>query len=252
MTKNEIVSHETGTQIEIKQNGADWSSFITQALSQPELSADVLHKLISAQERVMDRQSEIDFNQDMAKLRRDLNDHPVMKSRNNNQTKSKYADLEDVKRVVDPLLAKYGFFDRYEDDFPADGTIGTTCEIVHMNGHSKKNRVQFKLDDRGIAGSVNKTQVHAAASSMTYGQRVSLCRALGVRISEDDDGNAAGSQTINDDQLVQIEEWIESSGADKDGFLKYMGVRSISQIPASSFNKAVWALKSKQKQSESK
>lgn len=218
---------------------------IEKAALSPEVDVLKMEALLNLQERIMKKQAEIEFNQDMAALRGELNEHPVIKSRKNAQTKSSYADLEDVKMVVDPLMTKYGFFDRYEDDYPSEGIVGTTCIITHKAGHKESNRVQFRLDDKGIAGSINKTQIHAAASSMTYGQRISLCRALGVRITEDDDGNAGGSQAITPEQSIWIEEMLEATGADKAKFLVYMGVKSIGDIPAAAFNKAKTALEGK-------
>lgn len=212
----------------------------------PAVDVTKMNALLEMQERILDRQAEIEFNTAMSQLRAELNTHPVIKSRKNAQTKSSYADLEDVKMVVDPLLTKYGFFDRYEDDYPAEGVVGTTCIITHQKGHKEKNRVQFRLDDKGIAGSVNKTPVHAMASSMTYGQRLSLCRALGVRISDDDDGNIAGSQTVTDEQAIWIEEMITSTNSDKAKFLEYMGAKTIGNIPAVAFQKAKTMLLDKQ------
>lgn len=211
----------------------------------PDIDVQKMEAILAVQERILDRQAQIEFNEDMAKLREELNTHPVMRSRKNSQTKSSYADLEDVKMVVDPLLSKYGFFDRYEDDFPAQGVVGTTCVITHRAGHKERNRVQFALDDKGIAGSVNKTSIHATVSSMTYGQRVSLCRALGVRLTDDDDGNAAGSQAVTQEQAIWIDEMLTATEADRAKFLEYMGVKAIDQIPAAAFNKAKTMLDSK-------
>ena len=218
---------------------------IEKAALSPEVDALKMEVLLNHQDRIMKKQEEIEFNKDMLTLRGELNEHPVIKSRKNEYTKSSYADLEDVKMAVDPLMTKYGFFDRYEDDYPSEGIVGTTCIITHKAGHKKSNRVQFRLDDKGSSGSTNKTQIHAAASSMTYGQRISLCRALGVRITEDDDGNAGGSQAITPEQSIWIEEMLEATGADKAKFLVYMGVKSIGDIPASAFNKAKTALEGK-------
>ena len=227
---NEIVEH--------KSTSNDVLAVIEKVVMNPDVDIQKMEALLKLQERIMDRQAEIDYHNAMSDLRTELNNNPVIKSRKNNQTKSTYADLEDVKTVVDPLLVKYGFYDKYEDDYPADGIVGTTCVITHRNGHKERNRVQFRLDDKGIAGSVNKTNVHATASSMTYGQRISLCRALGVRISDDDDGNLAGAQTITQEQEMWIVEVLQETESDKNKFLSYMGVSKISDIPASHFEKA--------------
>lgn len=213
----------------------------------PDADVHKLEKMLDMQERIMDRQAEIDFNQDMAKLREKLD--VVVKNKTNDQTCSKYADLDAIKKKVDPLLNEFGFYDRYEDEYPAVGLVKTTCEIVHKSGHSKKNSVQFDLDDKGIKGSVNKTSVHATASSMTYGQRLALCRALGIRISEDDDGN--GTTTfIDTETAAEIDTRIRKLKDAKEytpKFLLYMKVKSIQEIPEKDYLKATNAIKAKEK-----
>ena len=65
-TDNEVVLHE----------GNDLLPMIDKALSNPSVATDKLHKLLDFQERVMDRQAEIDFNQAMNALQLDM---PVIK-----------------------------------------------------------------------------------------------------------------------------------------------------------------------------
>lgn len=229
----------------VKKEQDVFMSIIEKVVMNPDVDVHKMNAILDLQQKVMARQAELDFHNDMASLKAELNNNPIIKSRKNGQTKSTYADLDDVKSVIDPLLSKYGFYDKYEDDFPADGIVGTTCVIVHRNGHKEKNRVQFTLDNKGIAGSVNKTTVHATASSLTYGQRISLCRALGVRISDDDDGNLAGAQTITQEQEMWINEILHETNADVQRFLQYMGVQKVGNIPAAQFEKAKIMLEDK-------
>jgi hypothetical protein len=218
-------------------------STIADLARDPNMTPDKLNQYIDASMRIMNKQAEIEFNQDMAKLKDELKDTPIQKNKANTQTSSRYADLDAIKAIVDPLLAKYGFFDRYEDEFPDINTVRTTCEIVHRMGHSRRNTVQFGLDRTGIKGSVNKTDIHAAASSMTYGQRLSLCRALGIRISEDDDGNAAGSSKINAEQVSIIQGLLEETKTDIALFCsQYLKLPSLADIPCSGYSRVLNAL----------
>ena len=161
----------------------------------------------------------------------------IVKNKINNQTHSKYADLTQIKRVVDPLLAKYGFFDRYEDVMHEDGRITTTCIITHELGHSIRNSVTLDLDNKGIKGTVNKTSIHASASTMTYGQRLALCRALGLRIAEDTDGNSV-YDTITDEQAKELKDLLKETGADVKKFLAYMKVDCVDNIYAKDYPRA--------------
>lgn len=220
---------------------------IERVASNPDADVSKLEKIMDLQERMLNREAETSFNIDMAKLRKEL--PPIVKNKRNTQTNSNYADLAEIKKIVDPLLNKYGFYDRYEDEFLDNGMIRTTCEIVHHQGHSKRNTVQFELDDKGIKGSVNKTSIHASASSMSYGQRISLCRALGVRIAEDNDGNGSSNEPIAIEVAADIDSRIKNL---PDGdtyiskFLSYMKVEAIQEIPKNKLSRALTALRAKE------
>jgi len=224
-------------------------AIIERAVLSPDIDVGKMKALLDMQLAVMDKQAEMDFNIAMSALRTEL--PPVFRNKKNTQTDSSYADLDAIKKIVDPLLVKHGFFDRYEEDYPAPDIIGTTCIIVHKNGHSKINRDQFNLDDKGIKGSVNKTSLHAAASSMTYGQRLSLCRALGVRISEDDDGNS-GVRVIDDERIDVLKKLLEETSSDELQFLKHLNIENLKLLPMSRYVEAKTLLTAKKKRANAK
>ena len=220
-------------------------SMVERIALSPEANVENIERLYALREKEIARNAEEAFNTAMLQLRGEL--MPVLKNKQNNQTNSHYADLEAIQKTVHPLLEKYGFYDRYEDDYPAPNTVGTTCEIVHVRGHSKRNRVQFELDDKGIKGTVNKTSPHAAASSMTYGQRLSLCRAVGVRITKDDDGNLAGAKFIDDKSVNALRDLIAETNSDESRFLEMMGAARIENILAKDYSLAMNALITKRR-----
>lgn len=220
-------------------------AMIERVAANPQIDATKLRELLEVQVRQMAVQAELDFNTAMAQLRAEL--PAVARNKRNSQTNTDYADLEAFKKVADPLMAKYGFYDRYENDYPEPGIVGTTCEIVHKNGHSKRNRVQFAFDDKGIKGMTNKTVPHAMASSMTYGQRLSFCEALGFRIGEDDDGQAAGA-VLDTERAAEIDTKLRAMGEEeRPKFLKYMGTDDVRKIRAIDYQKAITALEARKR-----
>lgn len=218
------------------------------AIESDSVDAQKLHLLLDAQERIIHHEREEAFNTAMVLLRKEL--PAIKRNKVNDQTKSRYADLEAVKRAVDPLLQKHGFFERYEHDYPAPGVVGTTCVLTHERGHSVKLRVQFDFDDKGIAGKTNKTQTHAAASSMTYGERLSLCGILGLQIVHDDDGNLAGAQPITEEQAEAIEKRIRELGSDMQAFLQFFSIHHIKDLPQRDLKKAEILLNQKAKKAQ--
>ncbi len=214
----------------------------------PDVSVEKLDGLLNFQERILDRQAKMDFNTSMVQLRKKLG--PVLKTKKNNQTGSKYADLGAIKKAVDPLLEEFGFYDSYDDDFPEDGVIITHCTITHEGGHSRTNKVRFKRDDAGIKGTKNKTEIHGDASTMTYGQRLSLCRALGIRIADDDDGNAAGGMdepTLNNQQFNEVMGLIDATDSDIKAFCGFMEVEAIKDIKQINYQRAINQLENKKR-----
>ena len=91
------------------------------------------------------------------------------------------------------------------------------------------------------------TKTHATGSAFTYGQRYLLKMIFNVATGEqDDDGQKAGGDgPLSDDQKQILVKLMEESGADYTKFLKYFGVESIADIPASKFADARGLLEKK-------
>lgn len=225
---------------------------IAKLASDPNVNIDKMQAIIDMKIQVMDYETEREatraYNIAWIAFRKELG--PVVKNRENKQTNSMYADLDAIKEVADPLLAKHGFADRYEDEILENGQIKTTCEIVHEGGHSKRNFVQFDIDDVGIKGTVNKTKIHGVASAMTYGQRISFCRACGIRIAADDDGNAAGREPITAKEMVKVREYLELTGSREEKFCEAFKIESLENLNREQLKTAMIQLKTKVKRQE--
>lgn len=96
--------------------------------------------------------------------------------------KSEYAPLDEVLRVVRPLLAKNGLSVL---QFPsADGEhVSITTIIMHSSGE------WLEADQLKMRPVKNDPQ--AIGSAITYARRYSLCAVLGIVGESDDDGNEA-------------------------------------------------------------
>lgn len=219
---------------------------IEKAAVDPNVDVDKMERLIEMQERIMSKQAEIDFNNAMT----DMDLPSVEKNRKNEQTNSMYADLKSIQKTIDPVLKEAGFKYRWTHEYK-ENTVGTTCILYHRAGHSIEAYAEYEFDESGIKGSKNKTRPHASASAKTYGKRDSLCSVLGINITDDDDGNAAGSVPITDKQkeaLVALLQDVKDIEAYQKSFLDYMKVESIDVIPQKDYYKASNAINSKLKQ----
>ena len=173
------------------------------------LDADSMEKVLSMQERVLDRQSERAFNAALVIVQQEM---PIIeKGRENTQTRSQYADMEDILKVAPKVYTKHGFCLSYGTaDSKLDEHVRVTGNLMHSQGHSKQYNVDIPLDMAGIQGSVNKTKTHGTGSAITYGQRYLIKLIFNLNTGDDDDGNAAGGDTRSAKDIEN--EWIARMG----------------------------------------
>lgn len=160
------------------------------------------------------------------------------------RTHYRYEDLAGIARQIDPILSAHGMSYRYQTDV-GDNAVTVTCVVAHRDGHNERNSLMAGFDNSG-----NKNSIQAIGSAVTYLQRYALKAALGLAASADDDGRAAGpsnSEVITHEQAGEMEKLIESVGADRGAFLKYIGVADLVDLPASKFDAARRALEAKRR-----
>jgi hypothetical protein len=166
---------------------------------------------------------------------------PALKSSSNPHFKSRYADLAACVEAVMDALNSNGIYLMQRTDAGAD-SVSVETIFVHESGET--------LSAGALTLPVSKRDAQGFGSALTYCRRYSLMAACGIA-PEDDDGNAAvagGPQpaaTISDAQAQEIADLAEEVGADVPAFLKYLGVRTIMDLPAHKFGTAKLALERK-------
>lgn len=197
----------------------------------------VLEKLMALSERYEANQARRAFDEAIAAAKSKI--PRIIKNRQGHNSKA-YADFAAIAKAVDPILAEFGLSYRFRTK--QDERIHVTCIISHKAGHAEENTLAGPADTSG-----SKNTIQAIGSTLTYLQRYSLVQALGLASSDDDDGNAGGTTTITDEQVTEIAALIEDVQADKAGFLKYIGVSALTDIPAKQFQRAIDALNTKRR-----
>ena len=207
---------------------------------------EVISKLMDLQDRWQASQARRSFDEAMAAAKAEI--PVIMKNREVDFTSSKgrtnyrHEDLAEIARTVDPILTKHGLSYRFRTTSQPNEPVSVTCVVSHRLGHSEENTLTAGRDESG-----NKNSIQAVGSTITYLQRYTLKAALGLAASDDDDGAAsAGSpDTVSEEKLAQLVELAESVSADKAAFCKYMKIKSLSDLPAKDFDRAVSALNKK-------
>lgn len=184
-----------GTLPAIKQE----NPFQAMATALIEKDGDVsqLDKLLDLQLKWEGEQARKAFADSMASAQAEM--PAVFKDRYNDQTQSWYATLESINNRITPVYTKHGFSLSFDtEDSPMEKCIRIVCRVLHYKGHREEFRYDQPIDDVGIAGKTNKTQVHARGSAMTYGRRYLTLMIFNIVASdEDDDGNSATTERVN-------------------------------------------------------
>jgi hypothetical protein len=174
----------------------------------------------------------------------------IMRDAQNNDTRSKYARLETICKILTPIITENGFFLSFSTvDCPKPDHTRMVCDVGHIAGDSRRFQVDLPEDRLGVKGNPNKTAMHGFGSSMTYGRRYLQTMIFNIAIvGEDDDGNAATRQPeplINEAEAQAIRRLVTKSNSDIAKFLVFMRIKQIEDMTQSQFKIAMTALNSK-------
>ena len=237
------MSKEHAKELQVYEGSAPVA--MMQVLLEKNIEPEKIEKLLAIQERWEANEARKYFAKDFAAAQAEI--RPVAEKAKNQQTNSKYALLEDVIGIAQPIYTKYGFsIIFYEGDTPKPDHIRINADVLHSLGHKETYYYDVPSDGLGIKGNVNMTKIHAKASSTSYARRYLMCMIWNIA-THDDDGNAGGGdgvvEVITDKQKSTIVDLLNSKGITDVRLLKYLGYESLDQILAKDFNKAVTSIK---------
>lgn len=162
------------------------------------------------------------------------------KSSINPHFKNRYADLAEVLNTVRPVFAGRGLSIVQSTSY--DGSlVSVTTTILHMDGghiSSTASCVPAKADAQGVG------------ASTTYLRRYALAAMTGIA-QEDDDGQSAAhnkpAAPATKEDISKLKERMEGLGVDEEAFLKYLAVKSLSELTKPALTKANASLDAKAK-----
>ncbi|MCH7936629.1 MAG: ERF family protein [Proteobacteria bacterium] len=168
--------------------------------------------------------------------------------RGEGKTEYDHATLDQVCDVVGKALAEQGLSHTWdlEQSENVSGPVKVTCILTHVLGHSERVSLQSPPDDSG-----SKNRIQQIASTVTYLERYTLLAATGLATQDQDNDGGPVTEFIYADQKEELIALIKEIGADNPksnrSFLKYLGVKTLDEIPADKFDEAKAALKKKRK-----
>lgn len=219
---------------------------IAEASRDSRVDIDKMERLILMRERMETKAAETAFNEAMARAQTEM--RTVALDSSNPQTRSRYASYAALDKAIRPIYTRHGFALSFNTgDGAPENHVRVLCN-VSCGGHSRPYHVDMPADGKGAKGGDVMTKTHATGSALSYGQRYLLKMIFNVSTGEtDDDGNAAGTTPITDEQADEIAALIQETNSDIGRFLKWVGAPSISDIPARKYDAAVAVLNAKKK-----
>lgn len=212
-----------------------------------------LKQLLDMQERIQAHHARIAFSEGMAKVQANIPAIPY--DRHNSQTRSDYATLGTINKLLQPVYTDAGFSLTFgTDDSPLTDHVRITCDVRHIGGHEVRHHVDLPLDMVGIKGQANKTRMHGTGSTLTYGQRYLTCLIFNVTTGRDDDGNAGAAlddTPIDEAQLSTLLDNLADVEADIGAFCRAYQIEDVSDLPARLYDDAMRKLEQKRRRAAS-
>jgi len=183
---------------------------ITSAASNPQTDIEKMERLFKMHQEMVKQDAEAAFNAAMARAQAKI--VPVTNNASNSQTNSRYAKLAAINKVITPIYTAEGLSISFDTGAATRPEEQRTIAIVsHAAGHNRQFHLDLPMDDSGAKGTVNKTKVHATASSNHYARRYLVCMIFNVTTEDDDDGNAAGGRVMDEATRLDFETAIDSA-----------------------------------------
>lgn len=214
---SELVTQQPQQLARIDQpQSSSMMEFIQRAASDASVDIDKLERLIVLSESMQAKQAEQAFNAAMAQMQCEI--PTVGEGAQNSHTKNTYATLDDINRVLKPIMQRHGFAVTFKVDHQANG-IHVTGILMHSAGHREQTTLLLPVD----IGS-GRNAVQAVGSSTTYGKRYVMCALLNITTGDAPDDDGAGAQLpplVTELQAKQISALLtKCSDRTKSGFAK--------------------------------
>lgn len=235
-------------QVQVADFNGGILAVIERAARDPNVDIDKMERLIAMQERVHNRDAELEFNRAMNAAQAEM--RPISANASNPQTRSRYATFDKLDRALRPIYTHHGFslsFD--EGDSPKPEHVRVLCYVSHTAGHTRTYHRDMPADGKGAKGGDVMTKTHAAGAAGSYGARYLLKGIWNVAVGEDDnDGNeVAAAQPVSVAQYNALKQRVTDVQADEPKFCDYFRIADLSEMPARRFDEAMKALDAKAK-----
>lgn len=210
------------------------------------MELEKLEKFMALQERWEANEAKKAYHEAMAAFKGNPpqieKDRKVSYKASSGITAYAHASLANVTNKINSALSQHGLSASWET-FQNGDEIKVTCTVTHKQGHSESTSLVAAPDTSG-----SKNHIQSIGSTISYLERYTILALTGLATSDmDDDGQAAATQHITEEQVKAIQKEIKSCGADEKKFLAYFKTSSLTELPSKDYQKAMSLLKAKRK-----
>lgn len=225
---------------------------VARAAMDPNVDPQKMNALLDIQERIMNKQAEIEFNKALIRAQKNM---PRVKKDGElknkaGQTVAKYMRFEDIDDKIRVVYEAEGFSIVDSQKENENGTVTIFTTVIHEAGHSMTVQITVPKDkENGL-----KTALQAAVSTVSVGRRINICNIFRIVGTDEACGDGASNiPFITADQASEIMNLINETGTDTRKMLETMtkGAVSISEIIRTDYERIKNALLIKKSRMES-
>ena len=225
------------------------------------VDAGKMQAIIAMAREEQNRIDEREF--ELARLAVQIEIPPITKDTLNKHTNSKWARLEKISAVADPIIRKHGFSLSYgEADCPVADHYRVTCDVTHTpTGYKKPYFMDVGMDAVGAKGGGTKSLAQGSGSSVTYARRFLKVMIFDINVvGEDFDGRRftrntdpgsaesvvevnqdSEEQKLSKDDVEDMRAKIEACGVGEAKFCEFFKISNVEDLPPARYDEAVTA-----------
>lgn len=184
----------------------EFASMVERLAANPAVDVTKLEKIIELQERILAHNAKAAFDAAFSQMQPEI---PEIDERGQilvkGQRRSTYAKLEDINRVIKPILKQFGFSIRHRTEWPVDktGIIRVIGILGHKDGHSEESAFEAPMDRSEF-----RTDIQSEGSTVSYGRRYTTIDLLNISTrQQDDDGQKAGHKQADVKAPAGFSDW---------------------------------------------
>lgn len=168
---------DTGSLAIVEPQGSSLVLMFERLAKDPAVDVEKLQKLIELQERIMRHQAKSAFDAAFARMAPklpEIDEHGKILVKG--QVRSTFAKLEDIHKVIKPILSEHGFAIRHRTEWPADKNVIRVVGILsHEQGHSEESIFEAPPDVSEF-----RSDIQSMGSTVSYGRRYSTIDLLNL------------------------------------------------------------------------